>query len=158
MELSTSQAQKASILYLRFQAENHAFVALNVSVSEGFNFIQDSNTKIVHLELWMLSGSEGFNFNAESSMWSSGRLMTSQAQKASILYQRSQSQNHAFVALNVSVSEGFNFIQDLNTKIVHLELWMLSGSERFNFNKESSMWSSGRLRLRKRQFYIKDSN
>ena len=34
----------------------HAFVSLNVSVSQGFNFIQDSNTKIVHLELWMLSG------------------------------------------------------------------------------------------------------
>ena len=34
---------------------------------------------------------------------------------------------------------------------------MLSGSEGFNFNRESSMWSSGRLRLRKRQFYIKES-
>ena len=67
-------------------------------------------------------------------------------------------QEHAFVALNVSVSEGFNFIQDSNTKIVHLELWMLSGSEGFNFNRESSMWSSGRLRLRKRQFYIQDPN
>ena len=67
-------------------------------------------------------------------------------------------QEHAFVSLNVSVSEGFIFIQGLSTKIVHLKLWMLSGSEDFNFKKESSMWNSGRLRLRKRQFYIKDSN
>ena len=67
-------------------------------------------------------------------------------------------QEHAFVSLDVSVSEGFNFIQDSNTKIVHLKLWMLSGSEDFNFEKESSMWNSGRLGLRKRQFYIKNPN
>ena len=58
VELRTSQAQKASILYQRFQSEKHAFVALNVSVSEGSNFltkrqfyIKDFNQKIMHLWL-----------------------------------------------------------------------------------------------------------